>query len=98
MSKEYSIEDLLDKLIGSTEPYGESVHDESAIERLDEVDRVLAWATDRLYQCRKAKNNYQYSMLQLAIKAREIAECYLETFDDLCEKSDKEKQNDKNNV
>lgn len=90
MSKQYTINDLLDNLIGSTEPYGESNHDSEALERLDDVEKVLEWVTDRLYQCRKSKNNYQYSMVQLAKKAREIAECYLETFKDLSEKSLKE--------
>ena len=88
--KAYTITELLDVLVGSTEPYGESNHDSVALDRLDDVDKVLEWATDRLYECRKAKNNYQASMLSLAIKARNIAELYVETFKDLAIKSENE--------
>ena len=88
--KEFTIETLLDKLVGSTQPYGESEHDSKALERLDDIDIILEWATDRLYECRRSKNNYQGSMIALAKKAREIADCYIETFKDLAEPSELE--------
>ena len=94
--KSYTIPELLDELVGSTAPYGESNHDSEALNRLDDVDAVLEWATDRLYECRRAKNNYQGSMLALAKKAREIAEIYVETFKDLAGKSEKEIKNETN--
>ena len=53
--KDYSLEDILNKLVGSTQPYGESYHDEEALKNLDNVNRVLEWATDRIYECRKSK-------------------------------------------
>ena len=88
--KEFTIETLLDKIVGSTQPYGESEHDSKALDRLDYVDEVLEWVTDRLYECRRSKNNYQGSMVALAKKAREIADCYIETFKDLAEPSELE--------
>jgi len=94
MSNNFTIETLLDKLIGSTEPAGESNHDSDALDRLDEVEKVLEWAVDRLYQCRRARNNYQHSMFILAKKSRQIAESYLEAFEELTEKSEREKENE----
>mgnify|MGYP001291830218 CR=1 FL=1 len=94
MSKEYTIETLLDKLVGSTEPYGETNHDEKALERLDDVWNILNWAIGRLSECRKAKNNYQSSMIALAKKAREIAYEEWEWLRDLSIPSEKEKENE----
>ena len=93
--REYNIPDLLDKLIGSTEPYGESNHDSKAMDRLEDVEIVLEWVIDRLYECRRAKNNYQGSMFLLAREARKIAKCYIETFEDLAEMSDMEIEREK---
>ena len=93
--KEFTIETLLDKLVGSTEPYGESEHDSKALDRLDYVDAILEWATDRLYECRRSKNNYQGSMIALARKARAIANCYIETFEDLAKPSELEREREK---
>jgi hypothetical protein len=88
--KKYTVSDILDKLIGSTAPYGESNHDSEALDRLDDITDVIEWVIGRLFECRRARNNYQGSMILLAKTARNIAECYIDEFKDLAKPSEVE--------
>ena len=92
MNNKYTLEDILDKFVGTTYPVGETNHDNKAYDNLDKVEQVINWVISRLDDCRRAKNNYQGSMIAIAKKAREIAVCYREDLIELSKMSDKEKE------
>ena len=88
--KEFTIIELIDKLLGNIEWYGESNHDSEVVKRLDDYEIVLDHILGKYYDLIKVRHQYQASAQELGNKAYEtlksIHYCigdYLEMFRDL---------------
>lgn len=71
---EYSIEDILDKIIGSTSVACETTHDNRSIENLEEVEAIADWLIERLQDNVKWYKDYRASANNIALKTYEIIE------------------------
>ena len=91
---EYYISDILDKIVGSTSVTCETNHDSQSIANLQEVELVVDWLLDRLYDNARWYGDYRASANDVAIKTYEIIEKIHSSVDDLMvmkEETDKEK-------
>lgn len=71
---EYSIEDILDKIIGSTSAACETRHDNRSIENLEEIEAIADWLIERLQDNVKWYKDYRASANNIAIKTYKIIE------------------------
>ena len=69
--KEFDVRDLIDKLLGSIEWYGESNHDSEVEKRLDDYENVLDHILEKYYDLIKVRHQYQSSAQVLGNKAYE---------------------------
>ena len=68
---------LLEILIGDTEAYGETNHDEKALENLKTLIDVTNWCLDGIYT-NQQKKDYEYSVCKARITAESCLLEYLE--------------------
>lgn len=81
MESEIIIE-IIDRLIGDYEPYGETNHDKKSNDNLITLCDVVEHYIDRIYLLRKNKNRVEYSIRASGLFAEEffenIAYCFEE--------------------
>lgn len=69
----YEIIKLLNVLVGSSEPIGDSNYDRQAADNLKIVADIGDWCLDRVLTARKYIDRSEYSMCQVGINA----DCYI---------------------
>jgi hypothetical protein len=71
--RSYTIVDLVSKLVGSIEPYGEANHDEKVLKNLDELELLLTYFVDTLSTTiSQTQSNYQGSIIEIRKRMIEI--------------------------
>lgn len=69
---------LLDVLVGSAEPIGESNYDEKAAENLKTLIDVVNWCLDGVANARDYLGRYEYSMHKIGFDAQCAMQEWLE--------------------
>ena len=83
MEKTYDLQELLDKLIGHTDIYCETHHDNESEKNLEILKQVGWYVMEKLYDNAKWNNDYRASANCLAKKSIRIAEDLKEYIDDI---------------
>lgn len=90
MKSEVIIE-VIDKLVGSIEPYGSTQIDEERLENLETLLEVMDEYIGEIIDVTKYRNRYEYSILAIANKAYDwLVDLRDYTDDIVCENERKE--------
>ena len=71
-----SISELLDKILGKIEPYGDTTIDEERYRNIPNYDEALDFILKRLKEAAKLKDRQEYSIQKIAIECEDILNEY----------------------
>ena len=88
MKKEYTLEQILDSLIGHTGINCETRYDDESYANLETLNDIAIYIMDKLYDNAKWYGDYRASANMIAEKSINIAENLKEWCDDIIRKKD----------
>ena len=71
-----SISEILDKLLGKIEPYGDTTIDEERYKNIKNYEEALVFILKRLEESARLKNRPEYSIQKIAIECEDILNEY----------------------
>ena len=88
MNKEYTLEQILDSLIGHTGINCETRYDDESYANLETLNDIAIYIMEKLYDTAKCYGDYRASANMIAKKSINIAENLKEWCDDIIRKKD----------
>ena len=88
MNKEYTLEQILDSLIGHTGINCETCYDDESYANLETLNDIAIYIMEKLYDNAKWYGDYRASANMIAKKSINIAENLKEWCDDIIRKKD----------
>lgn len=71
-----SISEMLDKILGKIEPYGDTTIDEERYKNIPNYDEALDFVLKRLKEAAKLKDRPEYSIEKIATECEDILNEY----------------------
>lgn len=94
-NKQFSISDILDKLVGHTGVYCETNYDNESMENIKNLEEVVIWLRDRLTSNMEYASRYEASAKRIVKMTQNIIDGILEDYDQYKIKSGKELSNER---